>query len=200
MAERAPSRPAPSWATFAITAVLLAAGVAGAGCGGGDDPTPRAAGVPGLIERGLGFKIGEPLVYEAELVGADKPYELTLTVRGVECSREPIEQGPDQPPIVSELGQYCQVDIAVENSGPVPAAFGGVASVMIDREGREFPLDGRASFHASRTLGSFFNDPLEPHETTQGFMVFSLPLDADPVAMQLATALATPPSLVNLTA
>jgi hypothetical protein len=108
-----------------------------------------------------------------------------FVVSDVTCGESSVEWG-----ILRESadGQYCLVEIAVKNTGNLPALFLDRAQHMFASDGSRHRADATAGFIANEGISVWANVVLAGG-TTGGILVFDIPADTTPVVLELHDSL-----------
>lgn len=125
-------------------------------------PTPTTPPPPG---------IGDPV--------RDGTFE--FVVSHVSCGLDRVEWG-----LLHETakGQYCLVAVSVRNTGRLPAALLPRAQHLHTSAGSRHSADATAGYLANRNI-PIWDDLVLPGRTVTGTLVFDIPRDAAPAAIEL---------------
>lgn len=80
-------------------------------------------------------------------------------------------------------GQYVMVHVSVRNIGDQAQMFHGSNQTLVDDQGREHSADTSAAIHLE-DADSFLKD-INPGNAVDAVVVFDIPADAEPAALQL---------------
>jgi hypothetical protein len=157
-----------------MVALLSAAVVIVAGCDDGPDDT----GVD-VVETQVA--LGDTFTYRGA-VDTDAAWELAVTPDRLDCDidmSELAEIGPGE-------GRFCALHLTLENTGTEPNVEDfSTSSVLVADDGTSYGAAEIASFQYADDQGL---DPLlgiEPGEGAQSAVVFSIPVDVEPVDVHL---------------
>jgi hypothetical protein len=122
----------------------------------------------------------------------DGTFEFVVT--DVSCGHSAVDWG-----ILHESadGQYCLVDIEVTNIGNLPRALVDIDQYLVTAAGSRHRADGTAGFIANGTL-AIWEDVVLPDHETSGVLVFDVPADAAPAAVELHDSRFSDGTLVTL--
>ena len=99
---------------------------------------------------------------------------LTFVVNSVECG---IASVGDEYLSTTAQGQYCAVDLTVENIGDEPGSFFSSEQKAFDTDGREFTEDSTATLYGSEGNDIWISD-INPGNKLTGTIYFDIPADA----------------------
>lgn len=125
---------------------------------------------------------------ETEVLGigdAATDEDLTFTVNSVECG---ISEVGDEYLSAKAQGQYCAVDLTVENIGKEPGSFFSSEQKAFDTEGREFTEDSTATLYGSEGNDIWISD-INPGNKLSGTIYFDIPADANLDYLELHASL-----------
>lgn len=206
----APAGPPPRGSWFArhkvLTVIggLVLVGVVGGVAGGGgsdDDPGPAEPTAPATSAPEVETPMAEPpsdtpvpaapTVEETEtaesLPGVGTPARdgtFEFTVTGVETGVATI--GSDTFGTTAQ-GQFALVSVTVANIGDAAQSFFGDNATLVDTQGREHSADSSAAIYLESSE-SFFTE-INPGNTVDAVVVFDIPADAVPAALELHDSL-----------
>ncbi|SDT38176.1 DUF4352 domain-containing protein [Jiangella sp. DSM 45060] len=143
---------------------------------GGDDETPATASQEdgGEAEGDAGPGIGDPA----------EDGDFTFVVESVEDGPERI--GTDAFG-TSPQGRFVYVTITVTNHGDEASSFFGDNQYLVDTEGRKASADTEAALYLPESQSLY--EEINPGNTLTGTVVFDIPADAVPAAVELHDSL-----------
>lgn len=202
-----PHAPAPkkrSWfarhkiltALLAVVALVIAVNLGGGGDdeetstpGGSVDAQPPVAddAAPAAEEAEPAAEDAEPAAEEpdpaADLPGIGEPVRdgmFEFTVTQVETG---VTEVGDEFLNEQAQGQYVLVHITVTNIGDRAQSLFGDNQTLVDTEGREHSADSTAALYLD-SADTFFSE-INPGNSVGGVVVFDIPADAVPAAIEL---------------
>lgn len=183
-----------------VVVVLVIAVNLGGGGGGGEDSSPAPGSVAAPPADAADAAAGddadaveedaEPVADEpaADQPVADEPgigeavrdgkFEFTITE--VETG---VGQVGDEFLNEQAQGQFVLVHMTVTNIGDQAQMLNGSNQTLVDTEGREHRADSSAALYLDGSE-TFLND-INPGNSVEGIVVFDIPADAEPAAIEL---------------
>ncbi|MGY6499740.1 MAG: hypothetical protein ACXIVQ_02410 [Acidimicrobiales bacterium] len=182
-------------ALFAVAPLLLLA------CGDDDidlgtdtddpDSTVVEEGEPTVEPQG---GIGDAVVYDGA-VETDAPWELTVTVTGVECGIEV----DDDLEVVGEDEQLCAATVSMENTGQEANSEDfWQASSVLTVEGDTYEVSDTISVAYAEQQGVEPEGLIAPGDSAELPLVFALPLDDEPAYLYLQAGAADDVVIIDL--
>ncbi|AOS64268.1 DUF4352 domain-containing protein [Actinoalloteichus hymeniacidonis] len=154
-----------------VVGLVLVGAILGLGTEENDGPgeidPAFGAGVDATAQVGIGSTV------------RDGSFE--FSVREVESGVASI--GSDYTESVAQ-GAYVLVHLTVGNIGDEAQLLADSNQVLIDENGRRFDADTGAAVISLRGNDTFLNN-INPGNTVEGTLVFDMPVDAQPVAIEL---------------
>ncbi|WP_434740298.1 DUF4352 domain-containing protein [Micromonospora sp. SH-82] len=145
---------------------LTTAGLVALGCGAG--ATGEVSGTADGTDTGGGgtdtrkvAAIGEP--------ARDGKFEFTVT--SAKCGVDKVGSGPLG---ATAQGQYCLVELTVENIGKQAQLLDGSSQKAYDAKGTEYSTDTEAALYANKKAETFLNE-INPGNRVTGVIVFDVP-------------------------
>lgn len=175
-----PAAPVRGWRRLRLAVAVLLAGIAGAAAlalvsGPNDEPEEIADGV---------VSSGGPttaVLGQETTVGA-----FTVTVTGLECTAGPLGTAPV---IRAPDGRFCVASVSVRNDGLQPRSFPAPFQRITDGIRRFAPDTVMTRSRPALVLASGAREltpaPLNPGLTVEAVLVFDLPPDVAPIALEL---------------
>ena len=133
-------------------------------------PAPEPEPTPEPEPEEATFGIGEPV----------EAGDFSYTVNGLECGVDNIggEYGEDA------QGQFCLVDMSVENISDSANTFFSQNVVMLNEARQEYSADDVAGVYVEGN--DAFLSQINPGNTLEGVVVFDIPADQTPTSLQLS--------------
>lgn len=158
-------------ALIAIAVVVSLPGRVGGGTGSGQSAgstatTTATANTPSVASPSAG--IGLPATDGA----------LEFVVDGIDCSRSQLGDGFLA---LRADGKFCMARVTVRNTGDTAKVLDNATELLWDDHGDRH----EASFLARLKLNENLWDTIDPGETKHGTLVFDVPRDAEPWALEL---------------
>lgn len=94
-------------------------------------------------------------------------------------------------------GMYVLVHVTVRNVGSESVTFMGANQTLLDTQGREFTADSSAALINVPDSESFFT-PINPGNSVDGVLVFDVPEEMTPAAIELHESMFSSGALVSL--
>ncbi|PZF82590.1 DUF4352 domain-containing protein [Jiangella anatolica] len=163
-----------------VIGVIVLIAIIQAATGGDDAETPATtegdAAAPAEDEpaEDTGPGLGEPA----------EDGDFTFVVDAVEDGPERIG---DDTFGASPQGRFVYVTITVTNHGDQPGTFFGDNQYLIDTEGRKASADSEAAIYLPESQSLY--EEINPGNTLTGTVVFDIPVDAVPAAVELHDSL-----------
>lgn len=118
----------------------------------------------------------------ASLGDAVRDGSFEFTVNGLECGVEAVS---DEFSETAAQGQFCLLDVDVENIGDSAQMLSASDQYLLDEEGREFSADSTATMtHNEDSVGFFLNE-INPGNSVNGQIVFDVAEGAEVVQARL---------------
>ena len=167
---------------FVAVALIASLGTGGDGAG---EPTADAgaeneADSDGATDTGED-EAGSDETTEARLGEPVRDGKFEFTVDGLECGVESVgEEFMTEEP----QGQFCLLDVTVENIGDEAQYLFADNQYLYDEQGRQFSADGTATFAANPEGQALFEE-INPGNSISGTIVFDVPQGATIVSAEL---------------
>lgn len=210
----APQAPQPprqkSWFArhkiLTVVLVVLALVVVGGALGGGGDDAPSAgtaaeqpagsAAEPAVPADGAepAAPAEEPADDAAGIGDAVRDGKFEFTVTEVETG---VSEVGDEFLSEEAQGQFVLVHLTVSNIGDEAQMLDGSNQTLVDTEGREHSANGSAAIYLDDSQ-TFLND-INPGNSVEGIVVFDIPADAQPAAIELHDSMFSGGTTVSLT-
>jgi len=181
------------WWFWAIVAVVLIAIFVpkGGGSDASDTAPADAASAPAADEAtdDGAASADEPAAEEPADEPATTPLgtpastgDLELTVTGVETGVAQVGEEFGGTLLGERAqGQFVLVHLTVANTGDGPTSFASFNAKLLDAGGREFGANDAAALYIE---GNSLYEEINPGNTLQGVLVFDIPADAAPAALE----------------
>lgn len=82
-------------------------------------------------------------------------------------------------------GQFCKIEISVENTGDEAEYFSADSQLVYDDQGREFEADTSAMLYLDEGDGVWIGDDINPGNSIDASLLFDLPEGVEPVQIRL---------------
>lgn len=169
-----------------LAAVAIMA-MAAAG-GGGDESTPEATSsanskqaAAGSEDSSSGSKDTASSSDAAGLNDAVRDGKFEFTVKNVDCGKTQIGDATFG---TAAQGQFCLVNLKVENIGSEAQSMFGDNQVLFDQEGRQFSADTEAAMYMGDKAQTLWEE-INPGNSINGVVVFDVPKNAVPTSIEL---------------
>lgn len=133
----------------------------------GTDEAPVVADPPEASGSGIGNSVDDG--------------QFRFTVTKIDCGNASVGKGIMQE---DAQGQYCLVNMTVENIGEEAQTFDSSSQYLYDTQDRKFDSDTGASL-SMEDLGNSFLNEINPGNSVDGVVVFDIPVDATPARLEL---------------
>lgn len=107
--------------------------------------------------------------------------DFEFVVNGIDCGETTIG---DEFLSTDAQGQFCQVALSITNIGDSAGMFFGDNTYLINDAGQEFSADSEAAIYLGDNADGLLSE-INPGNTLDGTVVFDVPADATPVAIEL---------------
>lgn len=192
--------------------VLVVLVVAGTSLGGGDEEVPSGSASEPPAEQAAepaadddapadaapAEELEEPAAEPAEdAAGIGDPVrdgKFEFTVTEVETG---VSEVGDEFLSEQAQGQFVLVHMTVSNIGDQAQMLSGSNQTLIDDQGREHSANGSAAIYLEGSE-TFLND-INPGNSVEGTVVFDIPADAEPAAVELHDSMFSGGVTVSLT-
>jgi hypothetical protein len=108
--------------------------------------------------------------------------KFAFTVNSVQCNQPSV--GSDQYSTKTAQGQYCVVNIKVNNIGNESQTLDASNQYLYNAQGQKYSADSEASFDANPSGGTFLQS-INPGNSVTGVVVFDLPKGVTPTTAEL---------------
>lgn len=132
--------------------------------------SPSAASAPAVGPSTVRPQVTDPV----------RDGDLEFTVTAVRTEAGPLGEGALQR---RPVGRFVLVTVAVRNRGREPVQFDFGSQLLDDAKGRQFDADDEAGSYLDQAAA--FEQPIEGGRTVTGVLVFDLPADVLPTAVDL---------------
>jgi hypothetical protein len=162
-------------AVIAIIAIAVPKGgssddSASSGSAGAAGDSPAAAAAAGDAADDAAVGIGQPAL--------DGDFQ--FVVNGVDCSQTEIG---DQYLSTQAQGQFCIVDLTINNIGSEAQSFFGENATLLNAQGQEFSADTEATFYLDDAASLY--EEVNPGNTLNSKVVFDVPAGMVPSSIEL---------------
>lgn len=176
-------------AILAIVVLIIIGGAIGGG--GKDDADAKGADSNGA-STSVSDKAADENADEAKVGDAITAGDLSVTVTNVEAGLKRIG---DEHLGSDAQGQYVKVSVSVTNNGKEATYFTESDQHLIDDQDRQHSTSGDSIYLGN---DSVLFEQINPGNTVEGIMLFDIPADATPKAVEIDTGLLSNPVRVNV--
>lgn len=174
----------------ALVALMVISGIASSGGGETEQPATSNAAAPAdnsAAAPANDVEVAEP---EAEAPAAEnlpglgdrvQDGKFTFVVHSFDCGEKSVgSQYMEE----KAQGQFCLMDISVENHGDAPQMLSGSDQLVFDSKGREFANDDMAAMSIEGN-DALWLEEINPGNKVRGTLVFDVPEKAKIVSAEL---------------
>ncbi|HEU4515204.1 MAG TPA: DUF4352 domain-containing protein [Nocardioidaceae bacterium] len=172
--------------------VVAIAAMAAAG-GGDEGAEPTVASASGT-ESGSDAKEASAPEATPGVNDAVRDGKFEFTVKKVDCGKTQIGTSMFG---TKAQGQFCLVNVKVENIGDEAQSMFGDNQLMFDQEGREFSADTEAAIYMDNAQTLW--EEINPGNSINGVVVFDVPKNAIPSSIELHDSMFSDGVTVSLT-
>ena len=178
------------WVLLGLLALLFGGcAVLVSAIGNGVDQATTTAPDPGNAEGGAPApEAGTPGIGQEAVSG-----DLTFVVSGLSCSTDRIGTETFG---TSPQGQFCTLDVLARNTGDEPATFAGSNATLLNEQGQQFAADTEAAIYLPNAESLY--EPINPGNELSSQVVFDVPVETVPTAVELRGGVFSDPATVNL--
>jgi hypothetical protein len=148
---------------------------------GGDDSSPAATAGADSKQESSGSDEAATSSEAAGLNEAVRDGKFEFTVKKVDCGETRIGNATFG---TKAQGQFCLVNLKVENIGNEAQSMFGDNQLLFDQDGREFSADTEAAMYMGDKAQTLWEE-INPGNSINGVVVFDVPKNAVPTSIEL---------------